>query len=410
MPPPKRNAQVSTQELESLIAAVKQQAANWKERLRRHKTVPHQENLEFKAASDCTGYGSDLIALTLLGCQPRAKLIMTSDPDRNKYRLMHAVAKACGWSTQELPNHIKNMMDRDNAQAPVADLYVAGYPCPSYSRLGKKKGCKDRRGCLTLYGLQFIVATRPRTIVLEQVAAILDKTHRKLWAFLQKILETLEYEFKFAKLNTKDFGVPQSRPRMYLIAVAKEVLASPLTLPSPRSDQVDLHHFLEKEKVGQEVLDLPRYQELLGNRMWTKGYVLDVGSSAKFQNVSVNVSPCLTKTRLKQGAYYIPKLKRRLLCSEAGRLQGLPAAVIQAMEAVATTKSLPARTVDEAIGDAMSINVLTLVLRHALDASGLTKLGGDRDYWLRAPSGEAAANLSDRLFDKATTKKRAAGR
>ena len=113
-----------------------------------------------------------------------------------------------------------------------------------------------------------------------------------------------------------------------------------------------------------------------------------------------NLSPCLTKSRLKAAGYYIPKLRRRLTLAEAAQLQGVPPQILQAMEEAAKLHRLPKRSVDESLGDAMSVNVLMSVLRRALDACGLTKLGSGKDFWLQVPLGEASVNLSKKLFDE----------
>ena len=55
------------------------------------------------------------------------------------------------------------------------DLYVAGYPCPSFSTLGRKRGGLDPRGIIPLYGLQWIIKEQPKACVLENVAGFLDK-------------------------------------------------------------------------------------------------------------------------------------------------------------------------------------------------------------------------------------------
>ena len=59
--------------------------------------------------------------------------------------------------------------------APRLDFYSAGYPCPSFSRMGARRGTNDRRGLVTLQGLHYIATARPRALVLEQVSAITDQ-------------------------------------------------------------------------------------------------------------------------------------------------------------------------------------------------------------------------------------------
>jgi site-specific DNA-cytosine methylase len=107
--------------------------------------------------------------------------------------------------------------------------------------------------------MEHIALTRPRVIVLEQVSSILQKKHEKVWNFILKTLRSLNYDFVYKVMNTRELAVPQSRPRVYLLAVVQEVGQGTLALP---------------EK-------LPKYEQLLGKQLWLKGFVLDVGAKPK---------------------------------------------------------------------------------------------------------------------------------
>lgn len=213
--------------------------------------------------------------------------------------------------------------------------------------------------------------------------------------FVLKILRLLDYDVAYAKMNTRYFGIPQSRPRAYLIAVCKECLVQPLVMPEPRSNHPDLHTFLDKEIMGEETL--PTYAEQLGPKLWSHGYVLDVAASARCQHALTNCSPCLTKTRCQQHGFYIPKLRRRLSVQEMARLQGLPTTVTAGL--LETCDESGSRSVEEAVGDGMSINVLHTVLRRVLDSAGLTRLGASKDFWLQCPPQKCHC-LSDNLWNK----------
>jgi len=397
---PKRTLQkkvvvVSKEVLRSQLERVNALASNWLTRLGRHKASKKQRVIH--TASDCSGHGLDLIAYRLLGLQSQVQPVMMSEVSRQKVLLHQAVAQECGWNYDD--HQVIDMFLRKEESMKTADVYVAGYPCPSYSKLGKRQGVSDQRGLLTLKGLEYVALCRPKVVVLEQVKAILEKKHSQIWNYILKILNKLDYVFDHQVLSTQDFAIPQSRPRVYILAVAKEICAGTVKLPEKRSEKVDLHHFIQKDKTGSEVLQLPRYEELLGSKMWRKGYILDVGSSEKFQAAMTNCAPCLTHTRLGQGGYYIPKLRRRLLLEEAGALQGVPKKVVRAMQRAAEEHKLPARTVDASLGDAMSINVLASVLMKGLTHSRLVQFSAQEDHWRLVANGPDAATLSDRLFD-----------
>ena len=392
----KSHLKVTKADLRSQLERVNALASNWESRLGRYQ-VTRQASRVIRVASDCSGYGSDLVAYKLLGLQKKARPVMMSENDNNKVILYNAVAQACGFTSDAVAT---DMFLRKQEEMAQSDVYIAGYPCPSYSNLGKGEGVQDRRGLLTLKGLEYVALRRPKMLVLEQVKAILQKKHSQVWTYLLKILKQLDYVLDYKVCNTRDFGVPQSRQRVYLLAVAREICRDGhVAVPQPEN-RVDLHLFLRKDVLGSETLDLPKYEKLLGEKMWVKGYILDVGASPQFQSVISNCCPCLTKTRLGQQGYYIPKLRRRLLTSEAGALQGLPSKVLHAMEVAAAEKFLPAKTIDKSIGDAMSINVLATVVMAGLCQAGLINLKATQQGtdWSKVSNGEAAANLSDKLF------------
>ena len=388
-----KSVPVDTDKLRQQLQRVNALAANWKTRLRPHKKPNSKSSVT--TGSDCSGYGSDVIAYTLIGLTHRVRPVQWSENDPVKVALHHRVSEVCGL-TKVSPPCGGDITERQ----PVAcDVYVSGYPCPSFSNLGKKKGVHDKRGMVTLQGLEYIALTRPKVLTLEQVAAILQKKHEKVWNFILKTLTALEYNFVFGTLNTKDFGIPQSRSRVYVLAVAQEICQGTLTLPQKRTIPVDLHHFLKKDVLGDEVLSLPKYENILGKKMWQKGYVLDVGSSEAFQSVITNAAPCLTKSRLSQEGYYIPKLRRRLLPSEAAALQGVPAQVFAAMAAAVTDQELTMKDLLGSLGDAMSINVLASVLRKGLHHAGFAKFATEAP-WLSVDNSAAASTVSDRLFEE----------
>ena len=379
-----------------VVAEINRLAETWKKRLGFWK--PSSSNKTFTLGSDCAGYGSELLALRLLGLQARVKLLMLCEASPCKKALHKVMVEQCGFDDSECKCFDDIFLRRnDDKETPVVDLYVAGYPCPAFSRIGKRQGCGEKRGVITLRGLHYVASKRPRALLLEQVSALMDKTHRHVWQFLLKILRLLEYEVVYSKTNTRDMGIPQSRERLYVLAVCRESLRNPLTLPDTRRSHPDLHTFLDKDIVGSEVLTLPKYEQILGQDLWTKGYVLDVAASEKFQSVLHNACPCLTKTRCKQDGFYCPKLRRRLTSMEIGRLQGLPKTIITAMLRESKSLSLPKRSFEEAVGDAMSVNVLQTMLRRLLHSAGFAKLTSSKDWWLLCPS-DRCYQLSDSLW------------
>ena len=95
-----------------------------------------------RVASDCTGLGSEIIALALLGLLPRVISVAWSDIDKEKQKLYRCVCAKLKHEvgTLEMDMTQSNLeLDGCTSKSRNVDLYVAGYPCPSLSTLGRKK-------------------------------------------------------------------------------------------------------------------------------------------------------------------------------------------------------------------------------------------------------------------------------
>ena len=276
--------------------------------------------------SDCAGISSELIALKLLGFSSENLLwVGGSETDAVKRVLMQCVHRCCDMPTKKECVE-KDMFKRNLNETSACDLYIAGYPCPAYSRLGKKNGAQDAhgRGLLVFEGLKYIAKWKPSIVVFENVVGFLNKKHEYTHKVMRKCFQALKYKVYMQVLNTKDHGVPQSRPRCYFVAFRTSKKVSfrfPKALKCSK-----LVHFLDKAE-GDDKVDLTTYEEKYGEQIWQEDLVLDIGSSAGWQSKMV-VCPCLTRGRCLQKGYYLPKQLRRLsgaeLFGHVGRQGSLP--------------------------------------------------------------------------------------
>ncbi|MFA5543990.1 MAG: DNA cytosine methyltransferase, partial [Bacilli bacterium] len=101
---------------------------------------------------------------------------------------------------------------------PPFDVLLAGFPCQPFSVAGNRRGFEDTRGTLFFEIVRIVTHHRPKVIVLENVKNF--KNHDKGNTFNTVIttLNDLGYQTSWEVFNAKDFGVPQSRERLIIIA------------------------------------------------------------------------------------------------------------------------------------------------------------------------------------------------
>jgi DNA (cytosine-5)-methyltransferase 1 len=100
---------------------------------------------------------------------------------------------------------------------PSFDLLVGGFPCQSFSIAGKRLGFHDTRGTLFFDIARILAEKRPRRLVLENVKGLLSHDSGKTFQTILEVLADLGYSVEWQVLNSKNFGVPQNRERVFII-------------------------------------------------------------------------------------------------------------------------------------------------------------------------------------------------
>ena len=101
---------------------------------------------------------------------------------------------------------------------PNFDILSAGFPCQPFSISGKKKGFEDTRGTLFFDICRIIKAKEPKVVLLENVRHLIQHDKGKTFKVILKHLLDLGYNVSYKVLNAKDFGLPQTRERVFIVA------------------------------------------------------------------------------------------------------------------------------------------------------------------------------------------------
>ncbi len=208
-------------------------------------------------------------------------------------------------------------------EIPAFDIVLGGFPCQPFSQAGLKKGLADTRGTLFFDVARIIGHHKPKVVFLENVKRF--KTHDKGNTFniVKTVLEDFGYEVHAKVLNAKDFGVPQNRERIYIVAFLGK---TNFQFPEPSGVKTRLGDILE-ENVDEKYT--------LSDKLWAghqrrkkehaaKGY----GFGYSLFNEDSEYTSTISARYYKDGSEILIEQKnknpRKLTPREAARLQGYP--------------------------------------------------------------------------------------
>lgn len=125
------------------------------------------------------------------------------------------------------------------------DLFVGGAPCQAFSMRGKRGGFDDTRGTLFREFARVLMECKPKVFIFENVKGMLNHDKGNTWRIIKETFERdCGYNVFFQVLNAKNYGIPQSRERLYCIGFKKDVN---FLFPSPIPLEKTTYDYLERE-------------------------------------------------------------------------------------------------------------------------------------------------------------------
>jgi len=133
------------------------------------------------------------------------------------------------------PTDIRTVKPED---IPDFDMLCAGFPCQAFSIAGKRRGFEDTRGTLFFEIARILKAKRPKIVFLENVKGLLNHKKGQTFRVILQTLDELGYDIQWMVLNSKFFGVPQNRERVFIIGNLRGT-SRPEILPFRESDKIN---------------------------------------------------------------------------------------------------------------------------------------------------------------------------
>ncbi len=130
---------------------------------------------------------------------------------------------------------------------PRHDFMTAGVPCQSWSIAGKNLGFDDDRGQLWNDTLYLLNKVRPNAFIFENVKGLSDPRNQKALVYILSRIKQAGYHAQKFVLNAYDYGVPQTRVRIYIIGFKDEKFLKRLQLPKPFPGEVRLNDVLDSD-------------------------------------------------------------------------------------------------------------------------------------------------------------------
>lgn len=120
---------------------------------------------------------------------------------------------------------ISTFVENEDAMGslPMFDLLTGGFPCQSFSMMGAQRGFEDMRGSLFFSMTRFIRMRRPKYLLLENVKNLKRHDGGKTYQVIHRTLEDMGYSVFSDVFNTSDFGLSQTRNRIYIFATTRRL-------------------------------------------------------------------------------------------------------------------------------------------------------------------------------------------
>lgn len=128
------------------------------------------------------------------------------------------------------------------------DLLVGGSPCQAFSAVGAQYGLSDTRGTLFYEFARIIKETQPRVFIYENVRGLTTHDNGHTWEVMKSVFESdLNYRITNPQiLNASDYGIPQSRRRIFVIGIRDDIECDAFSYPKPTHLKYTMQDFLEE--------------------------------------------------------------------------------------------------------------------------------------------------------------------
>ena len=272
------------------------------------------------------GLGGFRIALESFG----AKCVFSSDNDKH-------VSETYFENFND--NCLNDITKIDEKDIPNHDILCGGFPCQAFSISGKKLGFEDTRGTLFRDVVRIAEYHKPKILFLENVKHLLKHDNGNTFKIIKYNIENIGYNMYYKVLNASQYGVPQSRERIYMVCVRKDIDNKSFEFPKPLEIKKCVKDVLIDEKDVDDYFYLKNKEvKYVTNRNKRNLYgvyekpnrvaIINKGSQGdRIYDISGQGRTLVANgggSGAKTGFYKVNNQFRKLLPRECARLMGFP--------------------------------------------------------------------------------------
>lgn len=303
----------------------------------------------------CSGIGAGRLGLEQCGLSS----VGYSDTSRlsvTTYKMMH--------SAEEEKNY-GNLKKIDGTKLPPYDLLIAGFPCQTFSVIGRKAGFDDSRGQIIFHLIRLLEECQPKCFILENVRGLVSHDKGATIAKIVEEINKIGYSVEYKVLTSLNYGVPQMRQRVYFVGFNKNLVSedaiSKFQFPEPMSDVPPLSDYLIDTDNELSAESMERFRYYLNNPTNQGKYTPEDFFDEEYLIIDTRMSdlrlyrgkvPTLRSQR--DGIFYVRDgVIRDLTGYEALLLQGFPKEYADRVKEEVSNRHLLLQA-----GNAMTVNVI----------------------------------------------------
>lgn len=165
----------------------------------------------------CSGIGGGRLGLTDNGLKCAAYSEIDKDA-ADTYKVFYG-------NTEQ---NYGDLMKIDTVTLPDFDLMIGGFPCQTFSTVGKQQGFNDERGQVIFGLIKILKEKKVKYFILENVKGFVSHDNGNALKTVLTEFDKLGYDVSWKVLNSTNYGVPQSRERIYLVGIRKDIPHAPI--------------------------------------------------------------------------------------------------------------------------------------------------------------------------------------